>query len=391
MKKRLLSCLMFLVLLTVSLGGNLTTAIAGKPAEKITYVAFGDSIAAGYGLEGYTQNQKNVPPDSYQALLANFLKIESHNYAVTGDTSAQCIEILNSGKADKDLKNADLVSLSIGSNDLLQPFIQIAMEYYKIDPGTVDESAFADGFAMPDIDLATMLKYYSQLDGLIEILSNNDTLHAQAKGFADKLQEILSILHTKAPAAEIYVTNIYNPFQTVPKMGDLADSYVQEINQAFSAKAKDYTLIDVYAPFHEENLTNVNFDITNLSNASIDPHPSVAGHKVIGDLFIAALKKAHKPKPVTVKSITPGTGQKLTVKTKLPSDADGIQIRYSTKKNGTFKELAKTTKATYRTKSKKLKSGKTYYIKVRAYKTIKGVTYYGKNSSAQKIKIKALK
>ena len=54
-------------------------------SNKTGYVAFGDSIAAGYGLEGYTADQDNPPADSYQAIISNFLKTSPANYAVTGE------------------------------------------------------------------------------------------------------------------------------------------------------------------------------------------------------------------------------------------------------------------------------------------------------------------
>ena len=37
---------------------------------------------------------------------------------------------------------------------------------------------------------------------------------------------------------------------------------------------------------------------------------------------------------------------------------------------------------------KKLKSGKTYQVKVRAYKAVDGKTYYGTYSAVKKVKVK---
>lgn len=368
-------------------------AAARKSAGTAHYAAFGDSIAAGYGLSGYTNGQTEAPADSYQALLSKFLHTQSCNYAVTGDDSSACIELLNSGVADTDLKTADIVTLSIGSNDLLLPFIQIVMDFYNIQPGTIDPSLFADGFQMSDIDLSgldmTQLpEYYKQSEALLAELTSNGQLHAQASAFSDKFRTILSILHEKAPDAEIYVTNIYNPFISVPKIGELAETYIQEINQAFSADDKDYTLIDVYTPFQKEELTNVHFDMKNPGSINPDPHPSIKGHQKIADLLIAALKDAHSPKAAVLSSVSTSRKTKLTVKIKLPENASGYDIRYASSKNGTYKTLASGSGKTYRTSSKKLKSGKTYYIRVRSYQTVKGVTYYGKNSNVKKITVK---
>ena len=99
-----------------------------------------------------------------------------------------------------------------------------------------------------------------------------------------------------------------------------------------------------------------------------------------GDATPAALTKA---KIVSVKSVSK-KGVKITwnkVRT-----AKGYQIKYSTKKNMT---VAKTvTSGALSKKITKLKSGKRYYFKVRAYKTADGSRIYGGWSSTKSVKVK---
>lgn len=79
-------------------------------------------------------------------------------------------------------------------------------------------------------------------------------------------------------------------------------------------------------------------------------------------------------------------GKKVKVTIQKVKGADGYQILYGTSK--TFaKAKKKTVKKTVYTLTK-LKKGKTYYIKVRAYKKMNGKTYYGTYSKVRKIKIK---
>lgn len=67
----------------------------------------------------------------------------------------------------------------------------------------------------------------------------------------------------------------------------------------------------------------------------------------------------------------------------------GYEIYRSTKKSGAYKKIKTIKKASLtRYTNKKLKSGKTYYYKVRAYKTINGVKVYGKYSSVRMAKTK---
>ena len=96
------------------------------------------------------------------------------------------------------------------------------------------------------------------------------------------------------------------------------------------------------------------------------------------------------PKAPTIKK--PVAAKKtMTVKwSKVSKEATGYEVMYATKKN--FKQgkktvvikKAKTTSA----KIKKLKSKKTYYVKVRTYKTVKGVKYYSAWSKVQNVKVK---
>ena len=92
-----------------------------------------------------------------------------------------------------------------------------------------------------------------------------------------------------------------------------------------------------------------------------------------------------KPKKVSVTKAKPAK-KKVTVKWKKVAKADGYQVQYSTKKNlknakkvfvkGTSKEI------------KKLKSKKTYYIRIRAYKNNGSKKVYGAYSKKIKVKVK---
>ena len=99
-----------------------------------------------------------------------------------------------------------------------------------------------------------------------------------------------------------------------------------------------------------------------------------------GDATPAALTKA---KIVSVKSVSK-KGVKITwnkVKT-----AKGYQIKYSTKKNMT--DAKTVTSGSLSKKITKLKSGKRYYFKVRAYKSADGSRIYGGWSSTKSVKVK---
>lgn len=96
-----------------------------------------------------------------------------------------------------------------------------------------------------------------------------------------------------------------------------------------------------------------------------------------------AVAKTLKVKSLTVKSTKAKTA---TVKYKKTTGADGYQITYSTSKKFTKKTNKLTKKTTYNVT--KLKKGKTYYVKVRTYKTVDGKKVYGKYTTAKKVVVK---
>ena len=105
--------------------------------------------------------------------------------------------------------------------------------------------------------------------------------------------------------------------------------------------------------------------------------------------YTGSISKSVKicPKKTAIKSITsPASGQlKITYAKK--SNVSAYQITYSTDKS--FKTNVKSKSSTKTVKKVSgLKKGKTYYVKVRTYKTVNGVKYYSGYSKVKKIKIK---
>ena len=96
-----------------------------------------------------------------------------------------------------------------------------------------------------------------------------------------------------------------------------------------------------------------------------------------------------KPSRVVKLKIKKSSKRSVKISWKKQKNASGYEVYRSTKKNKSFKKittLKKAGKVTY--VNKKLKKGKTYYYKVRAYKVVSGKKVYGKFSTIKKIKIK---
>ncbi|MBR1752189.1 MAG: hypothetical protein IJ740_15210 [Ruminococcus sp.] len=97
------------------------------------------------------------------------------------------------------------------------------------------------------------------------------------------------------------------------------------------------------------------------------------------------------PKATSVSKLTSPKTKQLKVTYKKVSGVTGYQVTYSTSKKftkattktATVKGAAKLSKTV-----KSLKKGKTYYVKVRSYKTVSGTKYYSTYSAVKKVKTK---
>ena len=94
------------------------------------------------------------------------------------------------------------------------------------------------------------------------------------------------------------------------------------------------------------------------------------------------------PKAVALSKLTAGKRQ-LTVTWKKGVVNTWYEIQYSLKKNfAGAKTIAIKKAATVKTVLKKLTTGKTYYVRIRAYKTVNGKKYFSAWSKAKSAKVK---
>lgn len=236
----------------------LPAASGDKDKSNIRYVALGDSIAHGYGLS-------NPDEDSYAGRVTTYLRehydyVFSANLGEDGLRSDELLEWLtdenneNYQKCSQTLKNADVVTISIGSNDLLH--------LINLGPGMVQE------------------------------IQREQYLFDEAcDGFAVNFPQIIRAVKKISPKAKIYVGNIYNPchglalFEGVEAV---AEEYIDKINKVFQ-DSEDYEVIDVKDAFSNSDRKLINMAV-NLER--VDPHPNIDGHSVIGGLIIKKLMEA---------------------------------------------------------------------------------------------------
>lgn len=112
----------------------------------------------------------------------------------------------------------------------------------------------------------------------------------------------------------------------------------------------------------------------------------VNGQKVYGS-YSDTVKLVTKPSKTSV-SAKAGS-KKVTLKWKKTAGASGYQVYRATSKSGKYKKVYTAKKSSViKYVNTKLKSRKSYYYKVRAYKVVDGKTYYGSYSTIKKVTVK---
>ena len=245
-------------------------------------VFLGDSIAAGYGLEGYDKSDlyhcnsyANIIGNDYAALLTEEgCDFVMKNDAVSGDTSQDLIDLLDSGEIDADLKDSEAVVVSIGGNDILH-IIFGAAENLGWDSSTGDF----------DFDRVNFK------DAITQLTSMSDEIDDALKGYEANLA-IIDFFFNDPAVTEIYTQTLYNPvefFSDWKMLVEYAEGKIDRFNDIVKDGAdKDgvhhYTVIDVGSRFEGQNA-----ELTNI--ASYDIHPNAEGHKIIAEMVDTELLK----------------------------------------------------------------------------------------------------
>ena len=254
-------------------------------------VFLGDSIAAGYGLDGYDKSDL-YQCESYANILSKEYSVEMaeegcgyvmKNDAVSGDTSQDLIDLLSSGEIDADLRDSDAVVVSIGGNDVLHIIFSAA--------DTLGWDAETGEFDFGKVDLK---------EAITKLTSMSNEIDEALEGFEKNLPIIEQKLRDRTDG-EIYIQTLYNPveyFKDWKMLVEYADGKIGDFNKIVKDGAeKDgvhhYTVIDVGNQFEGRNA-----QLTNI--ADYDIHPNAEGHKIIAETVDKELRKGSYSYIVTV-------------------------------------------------------------------------------------------
>lgn len=291
MKKRLIAALLSLCML---LGMAPLSALAAQPV----YVALGDSISTGYGLDPENGESSFVEQIAEQQDLSMTMLAED------GETTASLLEKLADadGAVAKALETADVVTLTIGGNDFMNALYEYMAEAYN----TANSTSF------------TAEQFKEALEGKNEELEQAMALAFVTKnisGFAfgaggtllTQFETALNAIaagirrYTNAP---VVVATQYNPYRfaadevsgepatAAQAIADAFDTMLALMNAKFTAlkEQEGFFTADVFSAFDgaQQNPCNASFLSSNL-----DFHPNAHGHRLmaqtVGEVVQSAL------------------------------------------------------------------------------------------------------
>lgn len=255
------------------------------------YVVFGDSIAAGYGLDGSeTGSDESIryvadrDSDAYAGIVSRALNYDLNNFAASGATTANMLNTLKTNGILSAVSKAELVTVSIGGNDMIGMASTIL-------PRAAMHEALGDFFDIPRTD--------DSIEQMYETLESN-------------LTEIMQMLvKANNGKGKIYLQTLYNPFKynksyTIDfgsytyNVGNLIDYYINRINEIYSKVMNNvggFELVDT--------ATALNGDERCFYEISTpDFHPTAFGHRVIANTILASYEKPAPTAKATTRSTT---------------------------------------------------------------------------------------
>ncbi|OUO33329.1 hypothetical protein B5F85_02450 [Olsenella sp. An293] len=278
MRKRFLGLLGALCALALAVGLMPARALADDAA---LYVALGDSVSAGYGLsEG---------EESFPELVAQERGYELTNLASNDGVTS---ETLLAQLGDESVASADVITITVGGNDLMGALYAYLADEINADPvlsGALGnamtpelvESLLASSGGAADLTLVNMLK------GLLAGFPASEQATEALAELATNVGTAITAIKTANPDATIVLVNQYNPYGSlaVEELEDVVAAFeqgVQAMNQGFSAvEAAGCLVADAHGAFEGAESNPCNAAVVDLKTVNLDFHPNAYGHQLI--------------------------------------------------------------------------------------------------------------
>lgn len=430
MKKVLSIALCVVMLFTLAVPAF---AASGKNYYKYeNYMCIGDSIAVGYGLskdgkptkceqtpEDLTNSMDDkyifrgydfaVAPNAYHSLVSSELGSNLLQCARSGMRAVELRYMLEGTFNDYDpnlvwdntyfdtdgngfglddldklnaqvkypekVKQADLITINVGSNDVFSfTMVEVMSELTKdtSDPTLNAIKDYLDKTGNIGAAFGKLVEAYQTMEKLEELVAVlTSTMNKTYKQFTANYKAVIDKIYEINPDITVVAVGVYNPFNAVSLSADsqldlnaIAAPIVSAINthiSSYKLSHSDYYYADIVGTdTYPMNLDDQYF----WEYFNLKMHPTIEGHKFIAQKILAALPTAPLTTPVVTAGNDAATG-KITLSWAAVDNADGYDIYRASWKNGLYTKLDSTDAASFTDTTAKV--GYTYYYKVRAF------------------------
>ncbi len=294
-------------------------------------------------------------------------------------------------------QNKEIKSLTLSSNIKSVEGMNNLRNLTSVNLGsveTIENSAFANDTALTSISIPASVKKidefaFSGCSALSSVSFMNGVKQIGEKAFYETALKSV-VLPTSVTEIDNYAfgyvtgfdTNTVDPYDTteVAKAGFVMAGYSCDAAAKYAA-LNDFAYYDMTKGCpHPYNVTTVAATVfASGKKTSVCP--------ICGNTTTQTIKK----KTFKISSVKSSKKRTIVVKAPKQTGMTGYQVQYSTSKKFT-KKATKTskvaTKKALNKTVKSLKSGKKYYVRVRAYKTSNGKTVYSSWTATKSVKVK---
>ena len=304
MRKKVISALsLCLVLLAMFFVGCAPEEVAQK--VYVNVVGLGDSISAGYApnntemssyYNDYISNRVLANKMSFTYLMGEAIansssRVTTRSYAQSGDKTSDLVEKLNDNAVLNGIKNADIITLCIGANNVLGVAINNLKSYLSgeisIEEIETMLQAGVDNFKFDYTN--TIMPILTRTDAKIYVMTVYDPYkyfdfsEAQTSGI---MSAVVSVIGETFSQFKEVVMGYMKQINDYIKSEKFDNVYVVDVNSAFESLNKQD-----YAKYLNVNSQNIQInsmnDLNNIaSSLYVDPHPTIAGQRYISQLFL---------------------------------------------------------------------------------------------------------
>lgn len=261
--------------------------MAGAQSEQGTsYVALGDSISSGYGLEEGTL--------SFAQQVAQYNGLELTNLAQDGETATSLLDKLQTDQVSEAVAQADIITITVGGNDLMNAlYAYLTDAYNQRNPETPT--------TQEDMKNAIMGGDMGVLTFALEVgpgFSNSERATQALADFHTHLTQIVLNIRAENPQVQlVVVVEQYNPYSYLLKelsKNPIFASSAQSLCAAFGAGVADINNViaavaqqqecwvaKVYDAFETAQENPCNASVSMPVKLNLDFHPNAYGHGLI--------------------------------------------------------------------------------------------------------------